>query len=223
MTLGDRNNLELAPASSRALAAAVAAQQPDFASRVHGIKTAVVEQPFFVNTQIVDVTSPLPTPSRRLYVARPRSEEFHVLTGHIEHLNRVAAADPPQTLDDPAVAKPYLFYASAWTTASTGNELPLHSVGDIPWWEVLDDDQKALIADVTQAFGSKIAPPELYMAFPRYELQQWFLIAQTLVERRLTVDMKGQFSRLDTVHRRGLPVPPGRIWGHKDGRFVPVG
>jgi hypothetical protein len=223
MTLGDRNSVELKAAKSQALATAVGAEQPEFASRLQGIETAVVEQPFFAHTLILDVTSPLPTPSRRLYAAWPKPEEFHVLTGHIEHLNRIAAADPPQGLEDPALAKEYMFYANAWTTASTGQELQLNSVDDIPWWEFLDDAQTAQIDDVKQTFGSKIGPPELYMVFPKYELQQWVLIAQTLVERKLTIDVKGQFSRVDTVHRRGLPVPPGRFWGHKDGRFVPVG
>jgi hypothetical protein len=99
----------------------------------------------------------------------------------------------------------------------------LSSLDDIPWWEFLDDAQKAEIKELEQAFRARISPPALYMAFPNYELQQWLLVGQTLVERVLTVSIKGQFSRAETVHRRGLPVPPGRIWGHKDGRFVPVG
>jgi hypothetical protein len=223
MTLGDRNAVELDTPTRRTLAAAVIAEQPDFAARLPGIEAATVEQPFFARTSILDVTSPLPMPSRRLYMALTKPAEFHVLTGHIEQLNCVAAADPPEGLEDPPLAKEYMFYASAWTTVSTGRELLLNSIDDIPWWEFLDDAQKVQIEDIKQAFGPKIRPPELFMAFPNYELQQWFLVGQTLVERVLTVSMKGQFARAETVHRRGLPVPPGRIWGHKDGRFVPVG
>lgn len=223
MTLGDRSNIDFDAAGRQALAAVVKTEQPDFAPRLPGIETAIVEQPFFARTAILDVTSPLPTPSRRLYMASPKPGEFHVLTGHIEHFNQVAAAELPEGLEDPPLAREYLFYADAWTTAFTGRELALSSVDDIPWWESLDDAQQAEVDEVKRTFGSKIQPMALYMAFPRYGLRRWVLVGQTLVERVLTVSMAGQFTRAETVHRRGLPVPPGRIWGLKGGRLVPMG
>jgi hypothetical protein len=214
---------KLSAGDTRLLRLAVARDDESFAPRLAQAEIDDVKQPFF-RTRILDVTSPVPTPSRRIYVAWPYDpQRFLVLTGHIEHLNEIARADLPTELEDPKRATEYMQAVDAWTTASTGRELHLASFADIPWWETLDAEQTAQIEDLRQRFEAKIEAEQLYMVFPRYELRSWRLIGQTLVERTLAINMKGEFARTDTVHARGLPVPPGRIWGEVNGRFVPVG
>src|SRR5262249_10145865 len=93
------------------------------------------------------------------------TRRVHVLTGHLEHSKQVAAADR-HGLEDPPFAQEYMFHADAWTTASSGRELALNSVDDIPWWEFPDDARQAEVEDVKQAFASRIEPLALYMAFP---------------------------------------------------------
>jgi hypothetical protein len=202
---------------------AIARDQPSLVPRIQGMQLDDIKQPFF-DARILEATFAVPTPSHRLYVAWPYApERFLVLTGHIEHLNEVAAGDPPDGLDEPKYAAEYMRSADAWTTASTVRELSIASLEDIPWWEHLGDDQRAQIDDVKNNLGPAIAEQGLVMALPRYKLRRWVLVGQALVERVLMVSTTGQFVRQETVHRRGLPVPSGRIWGHKNGRFVPVG
>ncbi len=170
-----------------------------------------VDQPFFEKTRILVVASGPPTAPRRIYVAwRREPQRLWQLTGHVERFNEVVAADPPGGLEDGARALDYLMAADAWTAAPVLRALQISSIAEIPWWQSLDHEQQAQVEDVKRFFADKISPPRLRRAGSRYELRSWLLVSHALVERSLGASIQGELSRVDTVHRRSLPVSAAR-------------
>lgn len=162
-------------------------------------------------------------PSTRITAARDKDGKWVVLTGHLEVLVAMAAADRPAALTDPKIATNYAIYCDGWTTESPYRELKIASVDDIPWLANLDDEMKAQIQGVKDALGSAIEPQELIFEPGQWQVHFWVVANRRLIERTLIVPLDGQLRRIDKIHREDLPLPPGKMWKMVNNRLIPVG
>ncbi|MBE7451156.1 MAG: hypothetical protein HS111_20350 [Kofleriaceae bacterium] len=225
MKLG-RTTITLSAEEQAQLRAAVERDAVEFSPRLaHPLMIDRIDQPWFRRHRILDVSSALPFPARRVHVAAPAAGDggMKVLTHHLEHLQAVAAHDPPLDLDDEERAAAYATYGNAWTRAYALGELKIGSFSDIPWFASLDAAQEATIADLARRFADAIAPEARRRVDDGWAFHGWVVAHRRLIERELVVPRDGQLRRTDTVHAEDLPLPAGNQWRIVNNRMIPVG
>src|SRR5687768_5893477 len=94
-----QTRIELTPDELARLRTATERDAHAFVDRLSGrLDVERIEQPWFRRFRILEIDSPVPFPARRLHVA-VSDTELLVLTGRLQHLQQVAADDPPSGLD----------------------------------------------------------------------------------------------------------------------------
>jgi hypothetical protein len=218
-----RTVITLSPQEQDQLEAAVRADAASFLDRLAGnLKIERIEQPWFRRHRIVEVASPMPMPARRLFVAF-YDGGVSVLNARIDHLQRVAAHDPPLNLDDEANAAAYATYGNAWTRVYANGELKIGTFSDIPWHANLGADEQARVDELGKRVGDAIAPEQHRRTDGGWVIRTWWVAHRMLIEREITVPLDGQLTRNDTIHAEDLPLPAGQVWRMVNGRYLPVG
>lgn len=218
-----RTTIKLTADEQAHLRAAVEAGNREFVGRLRGkLEIDRYDQPFFRRHRILEVSSALPFPARSITVAA-WDGGMHVLTGHIEHLQAVAAHDPPLDLDDETKAAGYAEHGHGWTRAYALGELKIGTFSDIPWHATLDAAAEAVIDDIAARFGDAISVETRRRVDEGWAFHSWWIAHRQLIERELIVPRDGKLRRNDTIHARDLPLPAGTHWGFVDGRYVPIG
>ncbi|HEU4425811.1 MAG TPA: hypothetical protein VFR67_25010 [Pilimelia sp.] len=216
-----RTRIALTATEHASLRAAVERDAPALAGRIDDpVDIDRLEQPWFRHRRILDVQSPVPFLARRIHVALDPAGQALVLTRKLEHLQQVAAADPPPGLDAAEEAATYATYASAWTRESPLGELKLSSFADIPWPSALDP---ATVEALRDRWGDAIQPETRNRLAGGWLFRSWWLVTRRLVERELLVPPDGRLQRTDIVNAEQLPVPLGNYWQLVNGRLIPVG
>jgi hypothetical protein len=219
-----RTRITLTPTELSRLRAAAERDAHAFVDRLQGpIDVEQVEQPWFRTHRILEIGSGAPFPARGLDVAITADGEVLILTARIEHLQRVAAADPPAGMDRLENAAPYALYGNGWTSTSAMGEVRIDGFDDIPWQASLDDAQRARIEELRQRWSAEIQPETSEQTAAGWRFRHWCVATRQLIERELVVAPDGQLRRTERVHEQYLPVPPGRYWRLVKGRLVPVG
>jgi hypothetical protein len=196
---------------------------PQFADRLD--RFLEVEQlalPWFRKHRILDLRANLPFPARRIYVAAGAAR-MRVLTGHLENLRAVAAADPPAELGDEASAKDYAVHCNGLAAAYPVGELAIASFDEIPFVAQPDERRQQTIDDLRARFAARIHAEERARTDEGWTFHSWLVASSSLIERTLIVPPDGAMVRRDTVHAAHLPVPYGTHWGMRNGRLVPIG
>jgi hypothetical protein len=218
-----RTRISLTPTELSRLRAAAERDAHAFVDRLQGpIEVEQVEQPWFRRHRILEVASAAPFPARSLDVATADGE-FLVLNARIDHLQHIAAADPPAGMDRLENAAPYAVYGNGWTSTSAMGEVRIDSFDQIPWQASLDDAQRARIEALRQRWSAEIRPETSEHSAAGWRFRHWCIATRQLVERELLVEPSGQLRRTERFHEQYLPVPPGRYWRLVQGRLIPVG
>jgi hypothetical protein len=218
-----RTKVQLTPAEHAQLRAAVERDAQEFAHRVaNPLEVDQIEQPWFRRHRVLDVQSAVPFPARRIHVVASGTD-MHVLTAHLEHLQRTAASDPPLDLADEDSAAAYAASGNAWTRVHALGELQVASFDEIPWYANLDGAQRKTIDELAARWGHAIGPEERRRGPDGWVFHSWWVAMRKLIERELVVPQGGQLRRVDQVRAEELPVPPGSHWGMVNGRLVPIG
>jgi hypothetical protein len=220
-----RRRFELAPEDRFSLRTTVERDRPAFAARLDGtLEIDALEQPFFDTIEILEVVSPAPFPPQRLYVAWARSpRRLWVLSGRIDRLCEVAAAERPQGLTDPRTATAYALAGDGWTSEAPLGALRIDALAEIPWFPELDAKERAVVDELERTLGDRVRPLQTTMSAGEYQLTLWLVSSQRLIERVLRVTLDGALVRDDRIHAEKLPLPAGRTWGLVRGRYVPTG
>ncbi len=222
MQLG-RTTITLTPAELALLRTAVERDAAEFAPRLASpLGFDRLDQPWFRKHRILDVSSAVPFPARRVHVAA-FDGGMRVLTAHLEHLHQVAAHDPPLDLDDQTKAVAYATYGNAWTRTYALGELKIGTFSDIPWFASLDETQQTQIDQLARQFGDAVKPEQQQRGEDGWVIRAWWIAHRRLIERELVVPRDGQLRRTDVIHAEDLPLPPGNQWRFVNGRLIPVG
>lgn len=222
MQLG-RTIIALSPQEQDQMEAAVREDAPSFADRLGGdLKIERIEQPWFRRHRILDISSAMPFPARRIFVA-VWDGGVAVLSARIDHLRRVAAHDPPLDLDDEQKAADYATFGNAWTREYANGELAIGTYSDIPWYPKLAPEEQARVDELGARIAASIAPEQHRRTDEGWVIRTWWLAHRRLIEREIVVPRDGQLRRTDTIHADELPVPPGHQWRMVNGRYLPVG
>lgn len=218
-----RTTITLSPAELRHLRSAVERDASELEHRLsHPIEVDRYEQPFFRRHRILEISSAIPFPARSITVAA-WDGGMHVLSANLEHLQGVAAHDPPLDLDDETRAAGYARHGQGWTSDYALGELRIGTFSDIPWLASLDDAQEAVISDLAARLGDAITVEQRRRVAEGWSFRAWWLAHRCLIERELVVPLDGTLRRNDTIHARDLPVPAGNHWRFVNGRYLPVG
>jgi len=218
-----RTVITLSPVEQAQLEGAVHEDAASFIDRLGGpLKIERIEQPWFRRHRILEVGSPMPMPARRVFVAAFEGG-MKVLNAHLEHLQRVAAHDPPPQLDDEANAAAYATYGNAWTRTYANGELKIGTFSDIPWYPNLGPEEQARVDELGARLGDAITPEQHRRTDEGWVIRTWWVAHRRLIEREIVVPLDGQLRRDDTIHAEDLPLPPGHQWRMVNGRYLPVG
>ena len=106
-------------------------------------------QPWWQNTRIIEVQSPLPMPAEGLAFSVGQGGDVRILRAHDEHLVDVIARDPPpRPITDPDEARAYAMFCSALTTDARWGEMPVGSFEEIPFRELLSAEERDVIKEL---------------------------------------------------------------------------
>jgi hypothetical protein len=218
-----RTTIKLSAAEQQALRVAVERDAPELSDRLaHPAEVDRYDQPFFRRHRILEVAWATPFPAKSVTVAA-WDDGMHVLTAHIEHLQAVAAHDPPLDLDDETKAAGYAEHGQGWTSAYALGELKIGTFSDIPWNGFREPEDDTIIDDLGKRFGDRISIERRERVPEGWRFHSWWLAHRQLIERELIVPRDGKLRRIDTIHARDLPVPAGNHWRFVNGRYLPVG
>jgi hypothetical protein len=218
-----RTVITLSPQEQQQLERAVREDAAAFVDRLAGpLEIERIEQPWFRRHRILEIGSPIPFPARRVYVA-VYGGGVTVLSSHLEHLQRVAAHDPPFDLDDETNAVAYATYGNAWTRVYANGELKIGTFSDIPWHANLGPEEQTRVDELGQRLGGAIAPEQHRQTDAGWVIRTWWVAHRMLIEREVVVPLDGQLKRNDIIHAEDLPLPSGQVWRMVHGRYLPVG
>lgn len=214
--------LELSAPHGRAVAAAVGKDLGRLEHRLEGIEVREIVQPFFARHRILELASAAPMPPLRGYLALSAGGDATVLTGHLGHLNDIAAGDRP-AIPDAEHARTYSILGDRWTIDVEPEEMPIDSFDELHWRTRLREADRAQIDALRARFGSEIAPLAFGPDAEGWRLAIWVQSDQRLVRRELRLASTGRLERTDDVKAASIPVYRGFLWGEARGRFVPIG
>jgi nitrate/nitrite-specific signal transduction histidine kinase len=220
-----RTTIKLSATEQQALRAAVQKDTPEFEHRLANVAALEIDrydQPFFRRHLILEISSAMPFPARSITVAA-WDDGMHVLTAHIEHLQAVAAHDPPLDLDDETRAAGYARHGQGWTSEYALGELRIGTFSDIPWNASLAPADEQVIDALASRIGRSITGEQHQRVDEGWSFRSWWLAHRRLIERELVVPRDGKLRRSDTIHAQDLPVPAGNHWRFVNGRYIPVG
>ena len=222
----ERRTIRLLPREVEALRGAVALDRPAFEPRLAagGLRTDQLLNPWFSTFRIIEVASEHVPPARMIHVALG-PETGRVLSGNLSALNAIARHDPPPRIDTPEAARNYANITDFWTTESELGELLIGSLDEVPWYEDMDPVEEILIQDLAEQLAGQLGQPWIA---PRgdaggFVLVKWVVSNRSLIRRELHITPAGGVTRIEEVIDSELPVAPGRVWGMRGGRLVPIG
>src|SRR5579871_529340 len=200
----------LSPEEARRLDEALAAESPKFVHAARGPLTVLLlEQPFFKRHKLLVAQSPMAFPAQQVHAVVSPFGEVHVLTGHLEHLQRAAENERPIGLDGDELARAYANVVDFWTTESELGELLVESFDDIPFFPHPTPVERARI-DVARAKASaRVQPPSLARIESGHLLTKWVVANKRLLKRELVVPVDGRVRRTDEIVLDELPVHAG--------------
>lgn len=216
---GPPTAVPLTTAERAALTAAFAAKLPRFAGRVAEASATSVGAPFFRAVRVLRLESAAPFPACAAFAALTPSGAL-VLSGNPESLGSLFAAEKPAHIEDADVALMLGLIAGYWTSASLHNELRVTNADEIPWRRAGGEDQ-AQEAAIRTTYGPRISAPSLGRTRGALRVALWVVSESWLRTREIAVNHDGV--RMTETPVVALPVFPGRMWGVRDGRLVPIG
>lgn len=148
---------------------------------------AEVEQPFFKRTRIVVARDG----KRTVFVAAPASGAPRVLSGQLEQLWEVAAADAPHGLDERGTAAAYARAADRWVSEADVAGRVIESMGEAPGGPALS--------------GVTLYPPTVFRTAAGFVVSLWAVAGRRLVYRELLVPPNGRVLRSERPIRE-LPA-----------------
>jgi hypothetical protein len=224
-----RTNISLTRSEQQCLHDTLEHEVPDLLHRLQQpYAVDRLEQPWFRRHNILDVqflSEPAPA---RLYLAvaigavSDDDVAMSVLTGELQHLIDLATLDPPQCLDNEALAAAYAAYGNEWTRGRRFGEMMIASFDDLPWSFPLSHADEQRVDALRARFGRQLYAQRRSHTTAGWCFQAWWLSARSLIERELVVPITGALTRKDVVHVTELPVPLGEVWDVVDGRLVPI-
>jgi hypothetical protein len=219
-----RTSIALTAEEHAQLVAAAAAQLAELAPQLRQpYAVDRMEQPWFRRHNVLDIQLLAARPTRRFYVAvSSEAPRMAVLTGRLEQLHVMAAADPPLCLDNEALAASYAAYANEWTCGHGLGEMQISSFAEVPWLPELTEAQRAHKEQLRARVGARIGPELRRRSAAGWSFRAWWVAARTLFERELLVPIDGAMIRTDVVHATELAVPLGASWEVIDGRLLPT-
>jgi hypothetical protein len=216
---GSPTAVQLTGAERAALTTAFEAKLPRFAGRVAQASATSVGAPFFRTVRVLRLESAVPFPACAAFAALTPSGAL-VLSGNPESLETLFAAERPAHMNDPDVALMLGLIVGYWTSASLHNNLRVSSVDEIPWRRACKEDQAQETA-IRTMYGSQITAPTLARTREALRATLWVVSESWLRRREIAVAHGGV--RVTETAVVELPVFPGRMWGNRDGRWVPIG
>ena len=114
----------------------------------------------------------------------------------------LGAIDPPVGLDEPKVAKRYLFLVER--VDNVPSSYGLTKFDRISWKSGLTDDEKTQIEDLRAA--SRVEPEQIEKLADRVLVKRWFVHERRLIYRIINVFPNGEVKNEDAVIGENLPT-----------------
>ena len=209
----------LAPADIARLAEVFRRDLPRFGDRVLTAKITDVGGQYWERVRVLRLESTMPFPAQAAYAAWLSSGPV-VLSHHPAALAAVNQEELSPRASDPDLAVSLASIAGVWTGASLMLDVWLTSVDDIPFRGATDED-RAQEADIRQRFGTQIVPPTVERLPEGVRVTMW-IVSESRLRRRTSEIRNGAISVTEDVVAE-VPAFPGKMWGMKNNRFVPIG
>jgi hypothetical protein len=192
---------------------------PRFAGRVAEAEVTNVAAPYFKRVRVLKLESQVPFPAQTAFVAWTAAGPF-VLTGNPAAVTAMCADERPPVISDSDLAVHFAVDAMYWVSASVFNEVRVNTADDIPWRRAGDDDT-AREAELREIFGPLLAAAGVAKLEDGLRVTMW--VASESKLRFRVADIRRDVITVSETAVADLPIFPGRMWGERDGQFVPVG
>lgn len=209
----------LTPTEVTQLAEVFRRDLPRFGDRVLTAKISDAGGQYWDRVRVLRVESASPFPAQAAYAAWLSSGPI-VLSNHPSALAALNAEEISARTSDPDLAVALASIAGVWTGASLMLEVRLNSVNDIPFRAATDQD-RASEAEIRQRFASQIVPPVVERLDDGVRVTMWIVSESRL--RRRTGEIRGGAITVTEEVLADVPAFPGKMWGMKNNRFVPIG
>lgn len=209
----------LSPAQVAQLAEAFRHDLPRFGDRATTAKVTDAGAQYFARVRILRVESAAPFPAQAAYAAWLPSGPL-VLSGHPSAFDAVNAEERSALAHDPDLCVSLAGIAGLWSGASLMLEVRLNGIDDVPFRRANEPDRDAE-ADLRRRFGAQVVPPAVERFDDGVRLTMW-LVSESRLRRRVSEIRSGAIAVTEEVLAE-VPSFPGRMWGVKDKRFVPIG
>lgn len=192
---------------------------PRFGDRALTAKISDAGALYFDRVRILRVESAVPFPAQAAYAAWLSSGPV-VLSHHPSVLAAVNAEERSARASDPDLSLALASVAGVWTGASLMLEVRLNNVNDIPFRQASAEDRVAEAA-IRQQFATRIVPPVVERLSDGVRATMW-IVSESRLRRRVGEVRDNALAVTEEVLAE-LPVFPGKMWGVKNNRFVPIG
>jgi hypothetical protein len=192
---------------------------PRFGDRVLTAKISDVGGQYWERVRVLRLESASPFPAQAAYAAWLSSGPI-VLSHHPSALAAINAEEISARASDPDLAVALAGIAGVWTGASLMLEVRLNSVDDIPFRGATDQD-RASEAEIRQRFAPQIVPPAVERLDDGVRVTMW-IVSESRLRRRTGEIRSGAITLTEDV-LADVPAFPGKMWGMKNNRFVPIG
>lgn len=192
---------------------------PRFAGRVAEAEVTNVAAPYFKRVRVLKLESQVPFPAQTAYVAWTASGPS-VLTGNPTVVTAMCADERPAVINDFDLAVHFAVDAMYWASASVFNEVRVNTADDIPWRRAGEDDTTRE-AELRKTVGPQLRPAGVAKLDDGLRVTMW--VASESKLRFRVADIRRDVVAVSETAVADLPTFPGRMWGERDGQFVPVG
>jgi hypothetical protein len=191
---------------------------PRFGDRALTAKIGEAGAQYFERARILRLESATPFPAQAAYVAWLSSGPI-VLSGNPSALAALNAEERSPHASDADLAVAIGSIAGVWTGASLMLEVRLAHVDDIPFRRATAEDG-ASEAAIRQRFATEIVPPSVERLSDGVRVTMW-IVSESRLRRRISEVRDGAIAVTEAVLAE-VPCFPGRMWGVKNNRFVPI-